>query len=500
MSSPVNNLWLPVHTEQKLLLAASRAPSERDFGISTESRHISTEVLQNMMPELSDFMPDRIGLKTLHKMRRDPMLRLGLHFIRMPLMNATWKIEGPDEQRCAFIEWALNRVWSSLLANLLLSLEFGFSANIKQWTYERPPENLNLWSESVDPLVPDQVFALPPEYVTPRFTKRGKFNGIYYAPRYHSGQMEIPDEYVLWYIYDAEGSFGNFYGFPRIGYGYAYWRSYWFRWLLYDRHFEMDADPPLVVWGPSGTYTDSSGKVRYWRDDGLAIGESLRSGSTVYMPSEPYIDEQTAKPSQAKQWDMDFKYGGHNNQMFSESFEYLDVQKLRSILVPEQAIIEGAKGTGSRNVAATYGQAFAESQYVLMKEIDQKVNEYYVDKIALYNYGDSAGTYKKVTKNFYKENDELMGAIIQEIAKKDPAELLEAHVNLMGLAKELGLPQYTEEEYAEQKERREEEALKKQQQAMEQMQQEGAIREQQRAQNAPPQTGNQSPQQRGDEK
>lgn len=441
------------------LFLAQRLPSQKDFGISSQQRHLSTELLVNLLPELTDFMPDRLSLKTLHKMRRDPMIRLGLHFIKMPLMNASWRIEGPNDQQAKFIEWALDRVWPKLLSNLLLSLEFGYSVILKKWIYEAPPQELGLWSgpAGVLPVVPDDVFALPPELTSPRFTKRGKFNGIYFRP-HHAAQTEIPDEYILWHVNEAESMFGNFYGYPRIGLAYTYWRSYWFRWLLYDRHFEMDADPPLVVWGPSGSYTDEHGKPRRWKDDGLAIGEYLRSGSTVYMPSEPYVDEQTGRPAQSRQWDMEFKYGGHNNDMFTSSFEYLDVAKLRALLVPEQAIIEGAKGSGSRNVAATYGTLFAESQYVLMKQLDEQVNRYFVDKIAEYNFGVPKGTYKKVTNDFHREDQDLMGKLMMELAKTGPEEMLEARINIQELARKLQLPTLSEDEYNSEKQRREKEA------------------------------------------
>jgi hypothetical protein len=425
-----------------------QVPTERRFGINTQQRHISYEMLKDQMPELNEFMPDRISLNTLYKMRRDPMIQLGLHFIKVPLTNARWKIEGPDEQEAAFLTWCTEQIWQKLLTSMLLSLEFGFSGIIKRWKLGRPPESLGLWNNTIDAIIPDDAYALPPSLIVPRFTKDGKFNGIeYYGSG--TGKKDIPDEYVMWFTHDLEASFGNLYGFPRIGYGYPYWRSYWFRWLLYDRHFEQDADPPLIIWGPSGTYETEDGSVRSYRDDGLALAEQLRSGAGIYLPSTPYIDARTDAPTQAKQWDVRFEYGGHNIEGFQSTFEYLDVMKLRAILVPEQALVEGKGGTSSRNVAATYGAAFADSQSVLMKYLDAAFNEFYLDKLAFYNFGSPAGTYKKTTDSFLQENGDLMGEIIKAVAGRDP---LAAGVNIKEVAKQLQFPMLTEEEEAALKE------------------------------------------------
>src|SRR5688500_3825821 len=110
-----------------------RIPTEKDFGIRTQGRHVAYEVLKNQMPELNEFMPDRISLSTLYKMRRDPMIQLGLHFIKVPLITAKWEIVGPEgkDEEIKFLNWAMETIWESLLSNLLLALEFGFVGIVK---------------------------------------------------------------------------------------------------------------------------------------------------------------------------------------------------------------------------------------------------------------------------------------------------------------------------------------------------------------------------------
>lgn len=460
-----------LHHDRSELELAERVPAQRVFGLTSYQKHISTELMRDQLPELADFMPDRLPISTLRKMRRDPMIQLGLHYIKMPLMSARWEIVGPDKTQAAFIQWALERVWHKVLNNMLLSLDFGFAALIKRWKYEMPPEELGIWNASVLPIIPDDIFALPPEHVQPRFTKAGKFNGVLYMPNTAGQTQEIPDQYVLWYTNELDASFGNLYGFPRIGFAHAYWRSYWFRWLLYDRHFEQDADPPVVVKGPSGSYADNeTGEVYYYRDDGLAIAEAARNGGSVFLPSEPYVDLQSGRPGQSPQWSVEYLHGGENIEQFQTSFEYLDVLKIRSILVPEQALIEGKGGTSSRNVAATYSRIFAESQDVLMREIDRAVNPYLVDKIAAYNFGATPGTYKKQTESLYDDAKALMEMILTEVVKKDPKLL---RLNYNDMAGELDLPLLTEEEFEAAEQRELERSLAQQRERM-QMQQEFA--------------------------
>ena len=161
--------------------------------------------------------------------------------------------------------------------------------------------------------------------------------------------------------------FGNIFGYPRLGYAYPYWWSYWFRWAIADRAFERKGDPAILVRHPEGDLDLGDGQVISNAEYALLIGDRLRAGAAIAMPSTPYMGLDD-KPSSLPEWSIEFLKGGVELDPFDNSFDYLDVQKLRAIFVPEQALIEGGGGTSSRNVAKEMGDAMVNAQSILMSE------------------------------------------------------------------------------------------------------------------------------------
>ena len=81
----------------------------------------------------------------------------------------------------------------------------------------------------------------------------------------------------------------------------------------------------------------------------------MRSGGVIALPSDVYEDANGR--GTMRQWDIEFTKDAVNFEPFDKSFDYLDVQKLRSLWIPEQAFLEGKGGTSSRNVAAELGES-----------------------------------------------------------------------------------------------------------------------------------------------
>jgi len=116
------------------------------------------------------------------------------------------------------------------------------------------------------------------------------------------------------------------------------------------------------------------------------MAEKLRSGANIAMPStviKGFDERQTS----VREWYAEQMKSEVNFDALMKKFEYLDVLKLRSVMVPEQALVEGKGGTSSRNVAATFGDIFQESQAVLMEEIDDHINRYMIPQLLEVNFG-----------------------------------------------------------------------------------------------------------------
>ncbi len=409
------------------------------------------------------FDANKIPMSKLYQMRRDPMLSFALQFIKVPLIRAPWYIKCEDAQVAAFVDYALRRIYARFVLQYMLSLDFGFSAIVKR--FEEAPvagtfidpndperEEKAIWDEgNIDPIIWRPFVPLPPEQVEPRWNSKGEFIGIRYDNKKDvplafptvkgetDDQVDVPLHLSLWVTNEKDNNFGSPWGYPRLGYAFRYWWSYWYRWALADRHFEKDADPPAVVRYPNeldDDVIDDYGNVTDLRDIALGIGEQARSGSTIALPSDT-IKGLDDKITTVPKWDISYLEGGGNFDVFDQTFDRLEILKLRSVWVPEQAFLEGKGGTSSRNVAQTLGDAFQESQAVLMAELDAHLNQYVIPQLVQHNFPEFKGEATKVSKGFGSEDMELAKALIQLIGQADPNKL---EVDTRPLLENLGIP------------------------------------------------------------
>jgi hypothetical protein len=433
--------------------------------LSLEDYSPKVRVLQNarqlgaaqIAATVGRYDPERITMRQREQMRRDPMIALGLHFIRTPLMNADWHMECADPQVAEFANRALRPIYSTLVLQMLIALEFGYAPIVKRfelaqpdWTYrDDKGKEQPVWpSKNVSAVVWNEPRILPARGAKPLFTQSGdEFAGIEHTTvtDARGEALKIPATHALWVTNEREQSFGDWYGYPRTGYALRYWWSYWYRWLLGDRHFEQDADPPLVVYTPEKLVPDPAnpaGDPISAQDLGIQIGSSLRDGATISMPSTVYESEVDGRPTGVQQWRAEFLRGGENMAAFQGSFDYLDKMKLRSLLVPEEAIVGvgGQPGQGTsqgRSVAATYGAAFAESEALLMAQIDQLINDYMLPDLIAQNFKD-APTVTKITEGFRERDMSLSTQLLTILTQNAPESL---QLDVRKLAESAGLPQ-----------------------------------------------------------
>lgn len=453
-----------------------RRLAERDFqdaiGDLGAQRMISRSLLTRA---IGAFDPEVITFPRMYQMRKDAMIQLGLAYRKAPHYRAKWHIECEDPQIAAGVTEILELQWGAYTRMRFNKLDFGFQSGIKQFeygtlsgTYEDPEtgEAKPIWpSKNVQPVVLAPPIPLMPEWVTPKI-ENGKFVGINTNLVRQSGNTNepaIPAEWCMWVVNEFEENFRNYYGYPLTGYAYRYWWSSWFRHHMEDRHFEMDADPALMVKYPVGKYTDKDGNVISNQIAALKMGDDLRGGATVAVPSDVYVDDQ-GKAIASSLWDASFLTGGENMQAFRKSAEYLDIMKLRATLAPEQALVEGKGGTSSRNVASAYHQIFEESLSAAAEEDDDDWNRHHLPQIVEANWGPDAPTVRKITTGFEEEDLELVKGLITAAFTADPNAL---PIDFDELLKKARIPVFSAKEQEERQEQADEEAEERQKKAEE---------------------------------
>jgi hypothetical protein len=418
------------------------------------------------------FDAEQIPYSKLRQMRRDPMVAFGLHYIKTPLVRAQWRIECEDAQVAAFVDYAWRQIHARYMFARSLALDFGNIPIAKRFQYEFPmatyrdPESPDtpkpVWSEGAVPALTWKPFVpLPPDQAEPVWdAATGELAGIkYQSPDAQGGGgggggSDAPDidiYHTLWATNEKDSVMGSLYGYPRIAYAYRYWWSYWFRWAMYDRFFERAAVPPLKVWHPDGRYEDPvTGDTLEFSEVAYEAGSRLRANGIVTMPSD-LAESRSINGSASGQraWEAEYMEPGKPPIDFDKSFDYLDVMKLRSLFVPEQAFVEGEGGSSSRNVASQMAEIFVQSQAALMAEADDEINRYIIPQLVAVNFPEFTGVARKVTQGFSQEDVDFLKQIIQLIGQQDPFAL---GVDIRTALGNLGMPLLTPAEQKRQQE------------------------------------------------
>jgi len=391
----------------------------------------------------------KIPISKLEQMQRDPMLAFGLTFIKVPLIRAPWYIKSSDAQRAAFIDNALRRVYGRLILAYSNCFAFGYSGMVKRFEADQPDwlyvdkDNFEagerpVWEKGVDAIVWKPPLALNPKNAAPHWNAKGEFAGIDLEPPTGVGAFgtsgypldelssnaagraaDIPLDWALWATNEKDSVYGSYWGYPRLGYAYRYWWSYWYKFGLSDRAFEKWADPPVIVYHPTiENMEDSDGNSIDLSAEALALAEKLRSGANATLPSDVHTSLSEDRIGTTRLWEVEQLKTEANFDALDTTFKYLDVLKLRSMMVPEQALMEGQGGSSSRNVATQFSEIFQESQAVVMEEIDDLINRYMIPQLLEVNFGSGGAKCEKVTTGFNSADVETMRSVIEAIANK----------------------------------------------------------------------------------
>jgi hypothetical protein len=423
----------------------------------------------------------KIPLNKLEQMRRDPILAFALMFVKVPLIRAPWYIKCSDPKIAAAVDASLRKIYGRFILAYANSMDFGFSPMVKRFEYEEKPDWVYIdkdnpdkneqpvWTNSVvKPIVWKPFTALNPRRCAPHWNAKGEFSGIDFSqagmssPFFTSGRpwnigenafdyqgsqgkiADVPLDWALWATNEKDSVFGSYWGYPRIGYAYRFWWAYWYRFGVADRAFEKWGDPPVLVYHPDDPLAvDDDGNPVDYTSAALGLAESVRSGANVAMPSGVVtsLDEKTTNQ---REWAIEQMQVKTDFSSIVEQFRYLDTQKLRAVMVPEQALIEGEGGTSSRNVASTFGELFQESMAVVKEEIDDHLNRWVIPQFVEQNFGTDSPKAEIVTTGFEQLDMENMRAVLQLVGQR---KLLSV-VDERELAERMNIPVVSREEAA----------------------------------------------------
>lgn len=416
----------------------------RDYAPSTRVQTDSYKYFQEQATAMlgAPYDVSKIPIDVLTQMKFDPMIMFAEHFITMPLLRARWHIECEDAQVAAFVDAALRKIYASYLLERSQSHIYGFKPIVKRfeldnpdWKYLDPTKSdttIPVWdSKNVEAKIFKHFVGLPsdPEICQPEFNAAGEFDGIRYIPpagqaagfpfntkaRNDGAERKIPAHLSLWATNQRHTVDGSLWGFPRIGYAYRYWFSYWLRWAMYDRYFERKSDPPTVVYYPTdpggGTEDEDGASMKSYA---LKIGDAAKSGGTIALPGD-FVTDFEGRVTGNREWEVKEMEISGDLTHFVESFEYLDKMKVTSLLVPDKAIRGGADSTDAEHTFNIFKQSEASE----MEQIDDEINRFIIPDLIAANFPDRNVTAKKVTTGFDDADLDTMMEIIRVVGQSD---------------------------------------------------------------------------------
>lgn len=391
---------------------------------------------------LGRFYPDphRLTIPILKKMDSDSTVQFAKQFIVSPLVRIKPQIarSSGDSEIDSFIMESLDIFWQELIERAFDEIiPFGFAAFEKLWRYD----------ERTGRVIISRMKDLDPE-----LTRINSTNGHFKGVTYNSDPAQtITPEYCL--VITREKRYGNFYG--ESGYKVIY--DAWFRknqiLQYWCRYLERHGNGVPIIRYPTVKPSDVSEEETESREDkakrltlanqrkALSVRKAFVEGGAVALPSERYMETDDAgfeRMTNTPKWDVTLLEDRGRGEEFKELLQYLDVQIIRGMLIPEQAIIQ--TGVGTYAEAKQKYQLFLLSLEQYQELFIRHINRYVIPDIVRFNFGEKQTPPLVSTAGVETDKLELLREVVLEIIRKDRFTGSDWEINRRRLMELFGLP------------------------------------------------------------
>jgi len=313
----------------------------------------------------------------LRALRKDPTIALARGLLVSTIQAGSWNIEADEDVQDdlrEFIEHILPLRDSFLYNCIALGrVDFGWIGFEKLFTTNG--ERIQL--AGLKPLLHDMTTIL--------VTGNGKFSGFRQNPL--SGTpIDVPVEKSFHIAFDIEA--GNLYGYPLLENVRAtmdMWDESNDGARRYDKKL---AGTHWVVKYPPGTGTVDGVNKDNGEIAALLLAALESSGSVAIPTTAATVLQEmiNAEVADLYAWHVDLlEDAGQKQSSFIDRLKYLDTLKVRGLLLPERAILEGQFGTKAE--AGEHGDMMITNMEQIDKIIVEMVNEQIVNQIVELNYG-----------------------------------------------------------------------------------------------------------------
>ena len=380
----------------------------------------------------------RLSASVKIKMLYDPVIAFSVAYISSKLVKAEYEIECADEGIRDFFQAMYGWFHREFMLQAAMAVPMGSIGLIKRFAFQVPdPLSVGdraVWSSAVTPYICTGFDQISPVGASPEFDRDGTFTGFSYS------EGKVDRLYALWVTIGRAKAFGKYRGTGRLENAYKMW---WLGEFSYDQlavHIQRFVDRALIIDFPPGK--DDDGKEM--SDTAISIGDSLRSGATVALPSTVYgvYDESVGveRLTAIRQWGARLLERAENVQAFITLADHIDSRKAMGMLVPFQVYQQVRQSSlGGPTTADVLGQLAIDLLIEDATEIDMHLNQYVFPYLLRANFGPDAPRVLKVTTglNEYDRGEifELVRILAQRIDDRASTPF-----DLETLAHRIGVP------------------------------------------------------------
>lgn len=370
--------------------------------------------------------PLPMSYETYRTMRTDPTLALARALSVAPIAAASWGVESDediDDDRRQFISDVVMPLRHQIVGPAMYGgIDFGWQAFEKVFSVK----DGKIVVEVIKPLLQDISYIL----IDPG---SGTFAGISQDPN-----IMIPVDNSLLISFRVEGT--QWYGqslLENARAAYNEWVEANAGAALYDKKI---AGSRIVVHYPPGQ-SEVDGVMK---DNGEVARDFLRAlegAGSIAIPTTvaAYVDQLSKDTVELFQWKVDILTDGGNKQAaFTPRLQYLDVQKVRALLMPERAILEGQFGTKAE--AGVHADLALTNASLVHEMITRTVNTNLVDQLLVLNWGSEAkGTVRIVAAPLADEKLAFLRDVYKEVINDVGSTSIEK-IDIDAVMEQLGVP------------------------------------------------------------
>jgi hypothetical protein len=305
-------------------------------------------------------------------MWREPAIILGMTYKFVPVLNARRRWVCLDRDKALFFKALFDPILERTVLHMLTAFVCRYAGFA--FRYALGDEAMAGWNNPYAPIVFEDVTVLSPSTIKPEI-EDDVFTGI------SQGGEIIPALYALWYTHNAYRVFGNLYGWSDIEPAARPWFSKYLAYALMDRHIEDRIIPPTEIGYPSQMADGSTSVIDPDEDEEMtlaelarAIGEDMRSGDVVAMPTDRWENPVTGEQAGEPLWHLKFHEIPDSLSSLKEVYTIADSEMFRSMQIPPSILLRMGEGWQSGASVENIVQALYDAAIIDIKEIDAHFN------------------------------------------------------------------------------------------------------------------------------